>query len=362
MPATLKQIALEAGVSTCTVSRVLNGKHKEAYGPAIRRAEHIREVAARLGFVPNASARAMQGSSTYLIGMLVPEVPLTSLVDYETILGINSGLEAAGYVLALTRSSEIEHRLTPPVSTSKRASARKTQEQAQPQLQHPSRIFQERMVDGMVVLGLVSPAMSELIGRVAPVCLWVDTNMNQPHNTLRRDEVHAGRLTASHLIARGYRKFVFVSPKYDDSQPHYSLVDRLQGVTEIANEAQVSLREVSLTLSNQERVCDVLAPLLGPDVAVIASSDHTATVILAQMAESRLRIGVDFGLASCDCTEATHRHWPGLSCVDVKRYQFGQKAAQMLLKILSSPSKQCPSHTVQWEWHEGTTAPGGKRE
>jgi LacI family transcriptional regulator len=358
IPATLKEIAREAGVSTCTVSRVLNGKHKEAYGPAVRRAEHIRAVAARLGFVPNASARAMQRSSTHLIGMLVPEAPLTSLVDYETILGISSGLEAEGYVLALTRSSEIKQVLAAPVPTSARSRTRGAQAPRPPQ--HPSRIFQERMVDGMVVLGLISPAMTELVSRVAPVCLWVDTNVKHPQNSLRRDEVHAGRLVASQLAARGYRKLVFVSPTYDDGLPHYSLVDRLRGVADLARKAGIQLCEASLVVSSQERLAAVLEPMLGPGVGVVASSDHTATAILAQMARSRFRIGLDFGLASCDCTEFTRRHWPGLSCVDVKRYEFGQHAARMLLEILHSPSHECPSQTVRWEWHEGATAPAAR--
>ena len=60
MSVTLKEIAALAGVSIYTVSRVLNGKTKEAYKPAIERAEKIRQVARQLGFVPNASARAMQ--------------------------------------------------------------------------------------------------------------------------------------------------------------------------------------------------------------------------------------------------------------------------------------------------------------
>lgn len=358
MPATLKEIALEAGVSTCTVSRVLNGKHKEAYGPAVRRAEHIRAVATRLGFVPSASARAMQRSSTHLIGMLVPEAPLTSLVDYETILGINSGLEAEGYVLALTRSSEITQGLAPSGLPSAHSRSQKAQVPVPPQ--HPSRLFRERMVDGMVVLGLISPAMSELVTRVAPVCLWVDTNVDHPQNSLRRDEVHAGRLAASQLVSRGYRKLVFVSPTYDDGQPHYSLADRLRGVTDFAHEVGVQLREASLVVSNHARLPEVLEPMLAPDVGVIASSDHTATVILAQMVRSKFRIGLDFGLASCDCTEFTRRHWPDLSCVDAKRYQFGQEAARMMIKILHSPSHQCPSQTFRWDWHEGNTASGVK--
>lgn len=355
MPVTLREIALEAGVSTCTASRVLNGKQKGAYGPALRRAEHIRGVAARLGFVPNASARAMQRSSTQLVGLLVPEAPLTSLVDYETILGINSELEAEGYVLALTRSSELTHALEPPVpvvgSTSPSdGGTRRT-------LRHPSRVFHERMVDGMVVLGLISPAMSELVARVAPACLWIDTNIEHPRNCLRRDEYHAGQQVASRLVARGYRKLVFVGSIYDDGQPHYSAIDRLRGIADIAKDAAIPLQELNIVMSGRERIAAALEPLLARDVGVIASSDHIATAILAQTARTRFRTGVDFGLASCDRTEVTRRHWPGLSCVDVKRDQLGRQAARMMMEILHGPSHQCPSQTTRWDWHEGDTTP-----
>lgn len=200
--------------------------------------------------------------------------------------------------------------------------------------------------------------MSELVSRVAPACLWVDTNFEYLQNSLRRDEVHAGRLAASQLIARGYRKLVFVRPTYDDGLPHYSLADRLRGVSKVAGKAGVPPREVNLVVLSREGLIAVLEPMLAPDVAVIASSDHTAATILAQMGRPKFRIGIDFGLASCDCTEFTRRHWPSLSCVDVKRYAFGQGAARMMMEILHSPFHQCPSQTVRWDWHEGDTAPG----
>lgn len=355
MTATLKEIALEAGVSTGTASRVLSGKHKEAYGPAVRRAARIRDVAARLGFVPNAAARAMQRSSTQLIGLLVPEAPLTSLVDYETIVGINGGLEAEGYVLALTRSSELTHSLRPPEPSSGRTRPARLRP-ASPAA-HPSRVFRERMVDGMVVLGLVSPAMSELVAHVAPACLWVDTNVDRPSNCLRRDELHAGQLVASQLAARGYRSFVFVSPVYDDGMPHYSQVDRFRGVVEVAGAAGIPVRELRVSMSNPGRLAASLDPLLSRETAVIASSDHTATALLAQWAPSRRRIGVDFGLASCDRTEFVRRHWPGLSCVDVKREQLGRQAARMMVAILRNPQRACATETVRWDWHPGDTAP-----
>ncbi len=355
MNVTLKQIAHKAGVSTCTVSRVLNGKQKEAYKPALKRAEHIRRVAAEMGFVPSASARAMQRNSTQLIGLLVPEAPPTSLVDYETILGINSGLEAEGYVLALTRSSElcqIGADIQPETNgTTREKGTRRAF------TQHPSRIFQERMVDGMIVLGLISPHMTELVRRTARACLWLDTNIADANNCLRRDEHHAGRLAAEKVIARGYRDLIFVNAGYGDTQPHYSNVDRIRGAREAAAKAGLTIREGVITLRNPGQIEAPITETIKRGCAVIASSDRTATVILTRMAQTTKRIGRDFALVSCDRTEVTRRHWPGLSCVDVDRGRFGKLAADMMLGILHDPRHQHPSQTLRWNWHEGDTSP-----
>ena len=56
--ATLAEIAREAGVSPATVSNVLNGRNKENWGSSARRADEIRAVAQRMGYRPNAAARA----------------------------------------------------------------------------------------------------------------------------------------------------------------------------------------------------------------------------------------------------------------------------------------------------------------
>ena len=58
--ATMKDIAVEAGVSIKTVSRILNGENKENWPSSIRRAQQIRDIANRLNFRPNAMARTMR--------------------------------------------------------------------------------------------------------------------------------------------------------------------------------------------------------------------------------------------------------------------------------------------------------------
>ena len=63
---TLKDISLECGVSQATVSKSLNGLPDIAEETAV----HIRSVAKRMGYLPNATARALKLGSSHNIGIL----------------------------------------------------------------------------------------------------------------------------------------------------------------------------------------------------------------------------------------------------------------------------------------------------
>src|SRR3954466_12509692 len=100
MRVTIKEVAREAGVSTATVSRVLNGS-----GPvseAVR--ERIREVAARLRYAPNEAARALKGSRTSTLGVLLPD--LHGEFFSEVIRGIDQRARQGGFHLLLSGSHD----------------------------------------------------------------------------------------------------------------------------------------------------------------------------------------------------------------------------------------------------------------
>jgi DNA-binding LacI/PurR family transcriptional regulator len=67
---TMRDIAREAGVSSSTVSRVLNDAPSRV-PIAIDTAERVHDAARRLGYRPNPMARALRGAPTMLIGVIV---------------------------------------------------------------------------------------------------------------------------------------------------------------------------------------------------------------------------------------------------------------------------------------------------
>lgn len=97
---TLKDIALQAGVSIATVSRAL------ADNPAVtqKTRERIQALAAELGYLPNAQARALQSSRTNTIGVVVP-----SLINHyfaAMVTALQDAAEAVDMAVIITNSNE----------------------------------------------------------------------------------------------------------------------------------------------------------------------------------------------------------------------------------------------------------------
>ncbi|HEX2620330.1 MAG TPA: LacI family DNA-binding transcriptional regulator, partial [Phototrophicaceae bacterium] len=86
MVITLKDIAAQAGVSTTTVSRILNGRET---GVPIREEtrEKVLRIASELGYRPNMMARALRGSRSSLLGAIVQNI--ASQFHSQILRGLN---------------------------------------------------------------------------------------------------------------------------------------------------------------------------------------------------------------------------------------------------------------------------------
>lgn len=71
MSTRLKDIAILAGVSTATVSKVINGKDDEISDSTIRR---VLRIAREQNYRPNSLARSMKTKITRTIGLIIPDV------------------------------------------------------------------------------------------------------------------------------------------------------------------------------------------------------------------------------------------------------------------------------------------------
>ena len=337
---TLQAIADRLGTSAMTVSRVLNGQYEVQTKAAIGRADKIRQTAKSMGYVPNAAARMMRNNQMRHIGLLLRNEEghrYHNLAAFLLMLGINARLEKDGYLLSVVRLGDIRQ------DDGSR-----------------SRVFEERLLDGLIVFGNYANDVYDWIQDVIPNCIWADTNKFDKHFCLQRDEEQVGKLVARHLLNLGYRRVYWTGrPSYHEFGDHYSLIQRHGGLKQELEHHGVELNYVDAPKRSDNRLYfPEMIDILTPDCALVAYNTLGARAIAACANSFGRLVGHDFGLVCCDDTSEIFESWPGLSRATYDRFNFGYQAADMMLSRLRSPSRKPVSCRINSQRVAGNTAWG----
>ena len=329
MSVTIRQLASELGLSHMTVSRVMRGE-----GPiAANTRKRVLDAARKMGYRPNAAARAMSSRRTRQVGVLVPNHPgnrFAHPLAYETILGINEGLQQAGYVMCLARIDDVRRDLA-----------------------EQSRVFKEHLLDGMIVLDSMPADVEQKLESLIPDVVWCDSNVWREHGCVRRDERQAGRLAGEAAVAAGYRR-VMMMTYAPEHREHFSSAERFEGVSDAVATAGKKLEVITEPSLSKPAERRDLAALLTPDAVVICNSVYQAHATRSAAEAAGKIAGRDFGLASCDDMHQLDRLWPGLARVSFHRYGMGLEAARMMTAALDD-REPLASRLFPGAWLAGNT-------
>lgn len=179
----LREVAAAAGVSTATVSRVLN--RPETVSEALR--TRVTAMIDRLGWVPNAAARALSSNRTGAIGAVFPALvgDLARAIDaMQDVLG------ARNHLLLLARSqydADLEF-----------SQARK---------------LVERGVDGLILVGCTrAPAYEQFLARVeVPFVNSFVYDEAAQGPCVGPDNARAMAEVVDYLVALGHSRFALIS-------------------------------------------------------------------------------------------------------------------------------------------------------
>ncbi len=335
---TIYEIAAEAGVSPNTVSRVLNGQLKGNYPKVAAKASRILEIAQRMQYRPNAAARAMQSRATRQVGVLIrnraeAELRFIGLSTFEYIVGINEAVAHAGYVASLIHIDEVNEGL------------RGTEQ---------SRVFRERMLDGMIVVNVIPQSLPELLPEVMPKVVWCDTDVMKRTGCLQRDESAAGRLAAEALLEGGCERLIWMGPTLEPyATGHYSHPARYEAALAVASAAGLALDDggsfpwvYPVGTPRDHALADMIRQ--HPRTGIVATSTPLARWIGQSMPPLGLVPGQQFGLACCDEDDDLRIAWPGLSRAAFDRWAMGHQAGHMLLNMIEGGEADSVRIDVQW--------------
>ena len=320
---TLDAVALAAGVSRATVSRVVNGSTQ--VNPGTRRS--VEKAIRRLGYVPNRAARSLVTRRTESVGLVIPE-PTTRLFGDpffpRLIRGINAVLAEANQLLVL---------LTP-------QSAHDEEQLGQ--------YLASGHLDGAMLVSLhgADPLPGFLAKQGFPVVVGGRPMRDTPVTFVDVDNVQGARQAVSHLVELGRRRIVIVSGPADMAVSQ----DRLAGYRAALADARIK-HDPALELhgdfdQSAARVAVERFITNGGKLdAVFAASDAMALGTMSAIRHAGLRVPEDVAVVGYDDSPLALSSDPPLSSVRQPIEEMGREMARALLSQLG-PSRQVPRSVV----------------
>ncbi|WP_266157560.1 LacI family DNA-binding transcriptional regulator [Dyella silvatica] len=303
MGVTIKDVAREAKVSVASVSRALNGQA----GVTAETLGRIREVAARLRYVPDNAARSLITRRTHTIGALLPD--LFGEFFSELIRGIDLAARARGLHLLVSSSHD---------DADEAAAA--------------LRAMQGR-VDGLLVMSPHADAdfLRQNLPQGLPTVLMNTVLDSDAHAALSVDNYGGACLLVRHLIERGYRQVAFIQgPPKNRDVAERELAYRETLAEHAPGQAPIVLPGDFNEISGYRAGQQLLAMQPRPD-AVFAANDMMAIGCIAAIREAGLRIPEDIAVAGFDDVPMARYVTPALTTVRVRIAELGKTALEQLI-------------------------------
>lgn len=315
---TIYDLAKKAGVSTATISRVVN--HKK--GVRAETKAHVLKVLEDANFSVNEVARSLAVRSTNTIAMLATDIREYYYVQIAYM--IERGLAANG-VYSLFGSMGRD---------SKR------------QIDYIRAMLSKR-VSALVWIG--SPARdTELIetlldvAKEAPVIITNGVLPGENIYCIQRDDAAGTRLSMEHLIARGCRRLAFVTDEcYSSDKIKQSVfveyLDRFRDAG-ITGDTLVCGQGLDASLACADALCENGIPYDG----FVCTNDVIASGLVKGISDHGLHVPQDKQIIGCDNTVIAKLTTPGLTSVDYELEKQGEIAVDVLSQLLDG--KTPPQH------------------
>jgi LacI family transcriptional regulator len=299
---TLKDVALEAGVSLSTVSQILNGRKR--YSPDVE--ARVNAAAERLAYRPNPHARSMITGRTNTVGLVILDIgnPFFSAI----ISGANAECGARGYNLLLADAQVSAER-----------------ERALHDTLAPS-------VDGLL-LGSSTLADTELVALSArqPTVVIARDPGEGVQNVLNDARDTFYQLTR-HLLAQGRRRIAYLN-----GPPLWTNRERRRGYLDALEEAGLQPLEAHLPNYQLEGGASLAPELLlqadAPD-AVVAFDDLAAIGFMTMAQQLGFRVPEEVAVTGAGNLPLTDLIRPALTTVDLNSVELGRRAMELLLDTI----------------------------
>jgi len=325
MAITIRDVAREAGTTIGTVSKAMNNCHTISGETTL----HIKAVAERLGYRPNARAQTFarkECREVVFLTHLSRDVAFTNPHMFEILVGAESILMQKGYSIKLYGcNADTVCSISREIMESK---------QADGLLFHASVVTRELSVElshlkfPHIVMG--KPSFN------SSLC-WIDNN-----NTL------AGELAFAHLYELGHRDVAFISGSGEDriSQDRLDGVEtRMQDYGMVIDTSRIIYGE-STVENGAKMTKKLLQDNSTQPSAIICANNTLAFGCLRELQSSGIDVPTQMSLMTFDDYPLAQLTVPKLTTVSIDMYELGLSAGKLLVSKIKQPEMQVQTFTT----------------
>ncbi len=319
---TIKQVASVSGVSTQTVSRVINNRPDVA--PETR--ERVMKVIQELGYQPSALARSLIQQRSYTLGVVT--AGLKFIGPSRTLNGITNAAEDAGYSLILKELPNFNANNVGPIFNG----------------------LLSRHVDGIIwaapEIGNNRKWVDDFSFELDIPIVFLTMEPRDGISIVSANNYKGAEIATRHLLDQGYRHIGHISGPLD----WWEAKQRFSAWENVMSEASQGISnphwvEGNWSASSGQEVCQQLFEKYPEMDAIFVANDQMALGALSVIHQRGLKVPEEFGLIGFDNIAESAYFWPALTTMQHDQHQIGTIAVNEIIRIIEAiRDKQNPEY------------------
>ena len=320
---TIRDVAKRAGVSTATVSNVLNGTRKASPSTEMK----VRRAIAELHYVPDYVSRSRKCGMLRSIGVITEDIYYPDAQPAMLMQGVSRFCDQNAYQLQLMNLN-LSH------GTQLTLEAVSDESPIIGQLNHVTKTLESSNIPGILYIGFhprnITAILKEISVPVTALYAYSDS-----HHSVLADDHQGGKLATEYLISKGHTRIGLISGKTTSLTSYH----RMAGYQQALMEHGIPFRpqyvtDGSYSFDEAYKCCEALMSLPEPPTAIFIMSDVMAYGAMKYAQHAGIRIPEDLSIIGFDNLEFSSFTAPPLTTVRLPFDDMAYRASEILSQLI----------------------------
>ena len=322
--ATIKDVAKAAGVSTATVSHVIN--NTRYVSDKVRK--NVMDAIAKLDYTPSVVAQSMRNQKTKTIGLLIPIIDdeMSNIFFIRVSKGIELVLKKNGYRLLFSNTDDDLDREIEQIEN-----------------------FNRQQIDGLIIAACPKDHsfFDDIVKNKYPA-IFIDRKPEGISKDFVLNDGYGGSYDAvSYLISKGHKRIAILSGLINWSTGF----DRLEGYKKALADHQIAIDDSLIfvgdsTCPSGYNMAKKMHEMKLDATALFIASNAILMGAIEYFGDIEIKIPEDYAIIGFDNNQWTKTNKPSLSVVEQASYELGKKAANLLLKKIKKSSSEYKTYKI----------------